>query len=91
MPRGWRTATPLFSPGGACDHAAGLIAENSAAASETVRPVASRPIIVSIVQSTASESLHHRYPTRSIAVGMYRFTGKGVRRDGLGRRNTDYR
>lgn len=38
--------------------------------------------MVSIVQSTASGSSHHRYATRSIAVGMYSFTGKGVRPTG---------
>ena len=76
--------TPLFSPGGACVHAAGMIAGNSAAASETVRPGDSRPTIVSVVQSAASESLHHRYPTRSIIVGIYRFTGIGVRATGCG-------
>jgi hypothetical protein len=43
---------------------------------------ASRPIIVSIVQSTAGESSHHRSATRSIAVGVYSFTGKGVRPTG---------
>ena len=84
MPRGRRTATPLFSPSGACAHAAGMIAANSAAASDTVRFGASRPIIVSVVQSAASESLHHRYPTRSIIVGMYRFNRHGCQATGCG-------
>ena len=82
MPRGWRTTTPLFSPGGACVQAAGMIAANSAAASGTVRPADSRPTIVNVVHSASSESLHHRYPTRSIIVGIYRFTGIGVRATG---------
>ena len=47
-----------------------MMAANSAAASDTVGRGDSRPTIVSAVQSAASESLHHRYPTRSIIVGM---------------------
>ena len=62
--------TPLFRPRAALFHAAGISVGNSAAASASVRPGASRPIALRIVQSAARAALQKRYPTSSIIIGM---------------------
>jgi hypothetical protein len=51
-------------------HDRGISIVSSAAASSTVRPGASRPIIARMVQVGASASSHHRYPVRSVIAGM---------------------